>query len=99
MTCTRAREFLERKKLKVVEQVTAGKNPQGPKEALALAAKARRVVSAKGTRMVTLDPRTASKEEILAVMLGPTGNLRAPTLVVGETLYVGFPKEGFEALK
>ena len=99
MTCARAREFLERNKIKVVEQVTAGKSPRGPKEALALAAKAKRLVSAKGTRLVSLDPKIASKEEILAVMLGPTGNLRAPTLVVGETLYVGFPKEGFEGLK
>ena len=79
--------------------MTAGKNPQGPKEALALAAKAKRLVSAKGTRMVSLDPRSAAREEILALMLGPTGNLRAPTLVVGDTLYVGFPKEGFEGLK
>ena len=83
----------------MVQQVTAGKSPQGPNEALALAAKAKRLVSAKGTRLVSLDPRTASKEEILALMLGPTGNLRAPTLVVGETLYVGFPKEGFEGFK
>lgn len=81
------------------EQVTAGKNTQGPKEALALAAKAKRLVAARGTKLVTLDPATATKDEILAVMLGPTGNLRAPTLVVGDTLYVGFPKEGFEGLK
>lgn len=79
--------------------MTAGKNTQGPKEALALAAKAKRLVSAKGTRLVSLDPRTATRDEILAVMLGPTGNLRAPTLVVGDTLYVGFPKEGFDELK
>jgi len=32
-------------------------------------------------------------------MLGPTGNLRAPTIRVGDTLYVGFPKEGFEGLR
>lgn len=79
--------------------MTAGKNTQGPKEALSLAAKAKRLVSAKGTRLVSLDPRTATRDEILAVMLGPTGNLRAPTLVVGDTLYVGFPKEGFEDLR
>jgi len=31
-------------------------------------------------------------------MLGPTGNLRAPTFRVGKTLYVGFPREGFPGL-
>ena len=30
------------------------------------------------------------------MMLGPTGNLRAPTMKVGDTLYIGFPREGFE---
>lgn len=32
-------------------------------------------------------------DELLAAMLGPTGNLRAPTLVVGKTLIVGFNEE------
>jgi hypothetical protein len=36
--------------------------------------------------------------ELLELMLGPTGNLRAPTMRVGSTLYVGFPKDGFEDL-
>jgi hypothetical protein len=39
------------------------------------------------------------KEEILALTLGPTGNLRAPTFFVGSTMYVGFPREGFEDLR
>lgn len=29
-------------------------------------------------------------EEALAKLLGPTGNLRAPTLLLGKTLVVGF---------
>ena len=29
-------------------------------------------------------------EDMLAVILGPTGNLRAPTIRVGTTLIVGF---------
>ena len=31
-------------------------------------------------------------------MLGPTGNLRAPTMVCGDTLLVGFNQELFERL-
>ena len=35
----------------------------------------------------------------LAVLLGPTGNLRAPAAVVGKTLVVGFNEEVYrEAL-
>jgi len=99
MTCGRAREFLEREKVEVATEVSASKNPQGRKEALALAAGAKRLVAAKGTRVTELDLTTRPPQaDILALMLGPTGNLRAPTLVVGDTLYVGFPKEGFADL-
>ena len=78
----------------------AGKVTYGRKEALALAREAKRLVAAKGSKVVEIDLRTGVPEsEILALMLGPTGNLRAPTLRVGDTLYVGFPKEGFSTLK
>ncbi len=100
MTCGRAREFLEREKIAVAEQVNANRDPQGKKDALALAARAKKLIVAKGTRITELDMRTKpSPREILALMLGPTGNLRAPTMRVGDTLYVGFPKGGFEGMK
>ena len=96
MTCARARESLERGKITVVEQVSAGSKPQGRKEALAMARQAKLLVAAKGTKLTELDlTKKPSDSEILALMLGPTGNLRAPTMKVGDTLYVGFPKEGF----
>ena len=80
-------------------EVNASKNPQGKKDALALAARARRLVAAKGTRVTELDLGAGPPaSEVLALMLGPTGNLRAPTMLVGDTLYVGFPKEGFAEL-
>lgn len=46
----------------------------------------------KGTRVVHVDLRRARPEraELLALLLGPTGNLRAPTLRKGRTLLVGF---------
>ena len=80
----------------MVEQVLAGRTPQGRAEALALARKAKKLVAARGTKVTELDlTRKRSDDEILALMLGPTGNLRAPTMKVGDTLYIGFPKEGF----
>lgn len=47
------------------------------------------MVATRGKQVVTLD-RTASDDELLAVLLGPTGNLRAPAAVVGDSLLVGF---------
>jgi hypothetical protein len=50
------------------------------------------IYAAKGKQVVHMDLRrgTPAKAELLAVLLGPTGNLRAPTLRKGRTLIVGF---------
>jgi hypothetical protein len=37
-------------------------------------------------------------EALAKVLLGPTGNLRAPTLRVGKTLIVGFDAEMYRRL-
>ena len=51
-----------------------------------------RVIVAKGARVQTFDMKTTkpTDDELLSAMLGPTGNLRAPTLRRGSTLLVGF---------
>jgi len=47
---------------------------------------------AKGKRVVHVDLRNGKPERavLLGLLLGPTGNLRAPTLRKGRTLLVGF---------
>lgn len=64
-------------------------------EALALAKKVKTVVSTRGKQVVRIDRRrnAPTDEELLAVLLGPTGNLRAPAAIVGDTLVVGFNAE------
>ena len=39
-----------------------------------------------------------SEEELLKLMLGPTGNLRAPTLLVGKNLIIGFNEEMYDSV-
>jgi arsenate reductase-like glutaredoxin family protein len=39
-----------------------------------------------------------SEEEILKLILGPTGNLRAPTLLVGKKMVVGFNDEMYQSV-
>ncbi|MBI2179112.1 MAG: hypothetical protein HYU38_12445, partial [Candidatus Tectomicrobia bacterium] len=48
--------------------------------------------AAKGKRAVRLDLKKAkpAKADILALILGPSGNLRAPAIRNGRTLVVGF---------
>jgi arsenate reductase-like glutaredoxin family protein len=70
------------------------------KEALALAKKASTIIAAKGSKITTLDLKKdkPSDEDIAALIMGPTGNLRAPTLLAGNTLYVGFNEEAYKKL-
>ena len=69
----------------------------GP-EALALMKGIDTVIAAKGKAVVTIDVKKdkPSDEDLLAVLLGPTGNLRAPTARVGKTLLVGFNEGAYE---
>lgn len=64
----------------------------GRAEALTIARAASRVVAAKGKNVVAFDMKKAPPDEetLLSAMLGPTGNLRAPTLRVGKTVLIGF---------
>ncbi|MDP6374731.1 MAG: hypothetical protein QF921_00545 [Pseudomonadales bacterium] len=58
-----------------------------------MAKKARRVVIAKGKKVSEFTGPARSSEEAVAAMLGSTGNLRAPAVVVVDTLLVGFNEE------
>jgi len=69
----------------------------GRTEALAMVREAHRLIAAKGKKVTTIDLRTAPPaDEILAgLMLGPTGNLRAPIMRVGQTILVGYNDQAF----
>ena len=53
---------------------------------------------AKGKKLDVFDMKSAKLSEVSALMLGPTGNLRAPTMRVGKITVVGFNEEAFEAV-
>ena len=52
----------------------------------------------RGKKTLLFTPDTTTKEEILKVSLGRTGNLRAPTLRVGKRFYVGYNEEMYREL-
>ena len=68
----------------------------GRKEAAALAKGAATVIVAKGKKLSEFKGGTAGKG-VVDAMLGPTGNLRAPTIRRGKTVLVGFNEEAFAA--
>jgi hypothetical protein len=82
----------------VQQQSDAGKERRGAAAALELARSVDRVVAGKGKKVVTFDMKADPPDDatLLAHLLGPTGNLRAPTLRKGRTLVVGFNPEAYE---
>ena len=75
--------------------VDAKKERYGRDAALALLAGATTVLVAKGPRVTRFDLKSDRPDDdtLASAMLGPTGNLRAPTLKVGRTVLVGFNAE------
>lgn len=63
-----------------------------------LAAKASKVIVAKGKKVSTFKPGGKPDKDTVSAMLGPTGNLRAPTLVCGKTVIVGFNEDEYSAV-
>lgn len=61
------------------------------------------IVVGKGKKMLSFDADTGTgedneKEEIIKTALGRTGNLRAPAIDVGGTLYVGYNETLYDSL-
>jgi arsenate reductase-like glutaredoxin family protein len=81
-------------------QVDARKTTLKEKEALALAQEVDEIYASKGKRVVYLDFRKErpGRAALLGLLLGPTGNLRAPTLRKGRTLLVGFDEETYSKI-
>ncbi|MBY0521848.1 MAG: hypothetical protein K2R98_00530 [Gemmataceae bacterium] len=98
MSCVKAQGFLETQAVQVADTTDATKHRKGRDEALALARSADKVIASKGKKIVVFDMKhePPDEETLLAHILGPTGNLKAPTLKHGKTLLVGFNEEAYK---
>lgn len=78
--------------MQIASQVDAKKATIRGDGALAVLRDVDELYAMKGTKVVHVDLRRQKpgKAELLGLLLGPTGNLRAPTLRKGRTLLVGF---------
>jgi hypothetical protein len=79
---------LEARSIDVKDKVPASRKLQA-KDAKAMLKQASKLIVAKGKKISNFSAKTGGSEAV-AAMLGPTGNLRAPTLRIGKTLLVGF---------
>jgi hypothetical protein len=76
--------------MKASEVVDAKKKVMGAADATAMLKGIEQVYVAKGKKVVHFDMRKTKAEEAVPLMLGPTGNVRAPLLRKGKVLIVGF---------
>lgn len=95
-SCGKTQEFLTKNKIGVVEQLDAKKHPIDRVEAESVLRKASTVYVVKGKKVLEFDMKTANIEDVLAVAIGPFGNLRAPAFLKGSTLVVGFEPSAYE---
>ena len=86
---------MEANNINVAEKVPASKKLQKNDASKLLKAASRLIVS-KGKKSEEFPGGRASSAAVDA-MLGPTGNLRAPTLRVGETLLVGYNEDVYKS--
>ena len=80
----------------VAKQTVPASRKLGRKEATDLARDASKVVVMKGKKVAEFAPAGKAPKDCVDAMLGPTGNMRAPTLRFGRLIFVGFNEEIYE---
>jgi arsenate reductase-like glutaredoxin family protein len=92
MTCAKTQGFLAKHRVTVGTQSDAKKATIKGDAALGVLKDVDQLYVAKGKRVVHVDLKREKppRAQLLGLLLGPTGNLRAPTLRKGRTLIVGY---------
>jgi len=100
MTCAKTQGFLAKHKVTVTQQADAKKATIKGAAALDVLAGVDELYVAKGKKVEHVDLKRVKPDRatLLGLLLGPTGNLRAPTLRRGRTLIVGFEEETYKKL-
>ena len=84
--------------MKAEETVNAKQRRIGLEEALKMAAEASDIYVSKGSKVIhlTVGGEEPDEELVKKHILGPTGNLRAPTVLKGKTMLVGFNEDAYQ---
>ena len=82
----------------VPDDVVLASKKLGREDALSLTRQCDTVIIAKGKKVTTFNVSGSPGAETVQAMLGPTGNLRAPTVRSGRTLLVGFDEAQYAAV-
>ena len=96
-TCKKAAAFCSSAGVTAKESVDATQVRMDPTAATELLTQVNRLVACRGKAVTTFDLKADKPdlETLLGQLIGPTGNLRAPTARVGKTLLVGFNPDAY----
>jgi arsenate reductase-like glutaredoxin family protein len=99
-TCGKTQDYFQTAGTQVKLEVNATKEKYDQGRALQLLRESATLLVAKGQKFqeINLKKTELSDDELLKLVMGPTGNLRAPTFKVGKTLVVGFNEEMYQKL-
>ena len=100
MTCGKTQEFLAKRRIRAETVVDAKKKTLKFKDAVALLDGVDEIVSGKRGKVERVDLRSGNPDHatLARLLLGPTGNLRAPAFRTGRTLVVGFDEPAYKKL-
>ena len=87
---------MEANNIKIEETVSANQKLQAS-DAKNLLGSASKLIAMKGKKVSEFNVLDKVNKGTVDAMLGPTGNLRAPTIRVGNTYLVGYNEEVFSA--
>ena len=85
--------MFDKQNIEIMEKVEARKMQITDENAWELLKNAREIIVGRGKKSQNFTPSAKSKAEILSNCLGRTGNLRAPTLRIGDRYIVGFNED------
>ena len=101
-SCKRTQEYLAKTEIETKKEQNAKKETLQFADAKKLLKTVNTLFAAKGKKIVKIDMKKEKPDDetLQKLIIGPTGNLRAPTLIKGKSMIVGFNAEMFdEALK
>lgn len=83
--------------MKIAQVVEARQVAIGGAEAWDMLAGATRILTGRGAKVEVFAPSETTRPEIIARVLGRSGNLRAPTLRIGTRFLVGYSEEMYRS--
>ncbi|MCP3876496.1 MAG: hypothetical protein GY699_25565, partial [Desulfobacteraceae bacterium] len=82
-------------KITSLKSINAGKEKIGRDKAWELIKTYKDVVIGKGKKFQEFEPVEENREQILKEAIGRSGNLRAPSIKIGDKLIIGFNDDMF----